>query len=50
MAATKVINDLHYNGKHVTDLAQEYGDDWIFGQWSKQEPEWLLAVYNSVEG
>ena len=35
---------------HVTDLAQEYGDDWIFGQWSKQEPDWLLAVYNSVEG
>ncbi len=35
---------------HVTDLVQEYGDDWIFGHWSKQEPEWLLAVCKAAEG
>lgn len=34
---------------HATDLKQEYGDDWIFGGWLKQEPDWLLAVYKSVE-
>ena len=33
-----------------TDLKQEYGDDWIFGKCLKQEPDWLLAVYNSVAG
>jgi hypothetical protein len=35
---------------HVTYLTQDYGDDWIFGQWLKQEPDWLLAIYKSVEG
>ena len=34
---------------HVTDLTQEYGDDWIFGKWLKQEPDWLLAVYRAAD-
>jgi hypothetical protein len=34
---------------HRTDLAQEYGDDRIFGGYLKPEPDWLLAVYRAVE-
>jgi hypothetical protein len=36
--------------KNVTNLTEEYGDDWIFGKYLKQEPGWLLAGYKSVDG
>jgi hypothetical protein len=36
-------------GGQVTDITQEYGDDWIFGCWLTQEPAWLLAAYNAAE-
>jgi hypothetical protein len=45
-AKTKVT----WAGGQVTDIAQEYGDDWIFGCRLAQEPAWLLAVYNAAEG
>ena len=35
--------------KSVTNLTDDYGDDWVFGKYLKQEPDWLLAVYKSVE-
>jgi hypothetical protein len=36
-------------GGQVTDLKREYGDDWVFGGWLKQEPAWLLGVYRLAE-
>jgi hypothetical protein len=38
-----------WSRNHRTDLAQQYGDDWIFGGYLKHEPDWLLAVYRSIE-
>ena len=38
-----------WSNKKTTDLKRDYGDDWIFGQFLRQEPDWLLAVYNTVD-
>jgi hypothetical protein len=33
----------------TTNLQEEYGTDWVFGRWLKQEPRWLSTVYQAVE-
>ncbi len=43
------ITKMTWGKDRITDLKQDYGDDWIFGKYLKQEPEWLRAVYNVVE-
>jgi hypothetical protein len=40
---------MKWTGGTETDVQQEYGEDWVFGRWLKQEPEWLLAVFHNVE-
>ena len=44
-AKTKMI----WAQSRVTDLSQEYGEDWIFNCSLKQRTSWLIAVYNFVE-
>jgi hypothetical protein len=43
------ITKMTWGKDRITDLKQDYGDDWIFGKYLKQEPEWLRAMYNVVE-
>ncbi len=43
------ITKMTWGKDRIADLKQDYGDDWIFGKYLKQEPEWLRAVYNVVE-
>jgi hypothetical protein len=31
------------------NIQREFGGDWVFGRWMKNEPDWLLDVYRSVE-
>ena len=33
---------MHWPAGRTSDLKQEYGDDWIFGFWSKEEPRWCV--------
>jgi hypothetical protein len=39
----------HWSGGGVMDVSKEFGTDWIFGAWLKQEPEWCLACYRHLE-
>lgn len=32
---------------HSTDVAQEFGIDWVFGNWKKEELVWCREVYNA---
>jgi hypothetical protein len=32
----------------ITDLSKTLGSDWIFGKWLKDEIEWCLNVYDSL--
>jgi hypothetical protein len=34
---------------HVTDLAVEFGENWIFGCWAKAEETWCRTVVTSME-
>ena len=32
------------------DVAREFGNNWVFGHWLKEEPMWCRSVYQQVEG
>ncbi len=34
-----------WSGGHVTDLADEFGDGWLFGGFTDDEVSWLAAAY-----
>lgn len=36
-------------GGRQTNIAEEFGPDWIFGGWFKDEPRWCQAVYTAFD-
>ena len=39
-----------YGGGFTLDLEKEFGPDWIFGGWFKEEETWCRAAYDSFGG
>lgn len=41
--------ETQWTGGGSMNVQREFGSDWVFGRWLKQEPDWLVAVYEAVE-
>jgi hypothetical protein len=39
-----------WSNRTTTDIEQELGPGWIFGQWSPMELTWLVEAYGPVQG
>jgi hypothetical protein len=37
-----------WSGGQVTDIAAEFGDDWIFGNWDEREPAWVRERHDEL--
>ena len=46
-AGAKTMTKWTFGG--YMDLTKEFGMNWVFGCWSKEEPEWCRAMYEGVE-
>jgi hypothetical protein len=41
--------EVSWAGRKTTDLRQDYGEDWVFGNWINQIPGWLRETYAALE-
>jgi hypothetical protein len=39
-----------WSGGGQLNVTEQFGSDWIFGRWLKDEPRWCLECFRAVEG
>ena len=44
------VTFVRWTGGSETDARRSLGEDWVFGAWLKQEPEWVQQAYDIVGG
>jgi hypothetical protein len=40
---------MHWSTGREMNVAKEFGEDWVFGCWAKDEPQWCRSIYEAVE-